>query len=79
LADNVFLRLSAFSKLRGGHVGIVDFACAEPELGADVPVRSTPDDCSLGRLGASRHRASAPRCGSCPPPGGGEHHPIFDR
>jgi len=53
LSDNAFLRVSAFTKHRDGHVKILDFACDRPAnvLPGDPPTQANGDDCKLGTLG----------------------------
>ncbi len=51
ITDNLFMRVSAFSKRRDGHVNRVDFACANPTQAGSLPVIDDDNDCILGTLG----------------------------
>lgn len=54
LSDDAALRISGFSKRRGGHVKILDFRCDRPSevLPSDTfPAMTTSDDCQIGTLG----------------------------
>jgi len=51
LADNLFMRVSGFSKRRDGHVKLLDFACDQPALAGDLPNGAGSSDCQTGTLG----------------------------
>lgn len=54
LSDNLFARISGFSKRRDGHVKLLDFACDQPGqiLPTDTfPTQVTGSDCQTGTLG----------------------------
>ncbi|MBN8829131.1 MAG: TonB-dependent receptor, partial [Sphingomonadales bacterium] len=51
LMDNLFLRVSAFSKRRDGHVTRLDFACDQPALAGGIPNGASDQSCKIGTLG----------------------------
>ena len=51
LADNLFMRISAFSKRRDGHVKLLDFACDRPDLAGSMQNGSGTSSCETGTLG----------------------------
>lgn len=60
LADNLFLRVTGASNSQDGYVKRIDFACANPELAAQlgIPSSSTGQTgCELGTLGGQSYTA----------------------
>jgi len=51
LADNLFMRFSAFSKRRDGHVDRLDFACAHPDLAGSFQNNASDASCVIGTMG----------------------------
>jgi iron complex outermembrane recepter protein len=53
LSENIFLRVSGFTKHRDGHVKILDHRCDRPNdaLPTDPPTQVNSDDCQIGTLG----------------------------
>jgi len=60
LADNLFLRVTGASNTQDGYVKRIDFACANPELAAQLGISSSSTGqtgCELGTLGGQSYTA----------------------